>query len=304
MPDVVVVGAGVVGAATAYALTEAGARVTVLDGGQVAGGTSGATFAVDITRVKTPRALFDLSVASAREHTSLQRGGPMDGGGTRPRRSSGAREEDERQRVRDRVRRLRADRGERPDHRRRDGRGPTSRRRPGGELRGPQAGDIAPLRRRAARAAGTPAWSSPPHRPPRGCGPSCPPRTSTCGRTRGTGWCCTRGWSTRGSAGGPGHPGGTPSRGVCWSSARALLVGLAPAAVQSARVGVRPRPRPTAFPSSASCRAWTTVRGRLPQRRAPRAGPRSPGRPGAHRRSPGAPGPVPADAPASRRTGA
>ncbi|MDP8978861.1 MAG: NAD(P)-binding protein [Actinomycetota bacterium] len=43
-----------VGAATACALTEAGARVAVLDGGRVAGGTSAATFAVDVTRVKTP----------------------------------------------------------------------------------------------------------------------------------------------------------------------------------------------------------------------------------------------------------
>lgn len=74
MPDVVVVGAGVVGAATAYGLTEAGAQVTVLDGGQVAGGTSGATLAVDITRVKTPRVLFDLSVASARAHVAAARG--------------------------------------------------------------------------------------------------------------------------------------------------------------------------------------------------------------------------------------
>jgi glycine/D-amino acid oxidase-like deaminating enzyme len=73
VPDVIVIGAGVLGAATAYALTEAGAQVTVLDGGQVAGGTSAVTFAVDITRVKTPRTLFDLSVASAREHASLQR---------------------------------------------------------------------------------------------------------------------------------------------------------------------------------------------------------------------------------------
>jgi glycine/D-amino acid oxidase-like deaminating enzyme len=39
--DVVVVGAGVVGAACAYYLSQAGARVTVVDRGPVAGGTSG-----------------------------------------------------------------------------------------------------------------------------------------------------------------------------------------------------------------------------------------------------------------------
>ncbi len=100
------VGAGVVGAATAYALTEAGAQVAVLDGGQVAAGTSAVTFAVDITRVKTPRALFDLSLASARQHVSLQRRWP----GRRWLHRSASLEwegtEWGRQRVRDRVERL------------------------------------------------------------------------------------------------------------------------------------------------------------------------------------------------------
>jgi len=71
VPDVIVIGAGVVGAATAHALSDAGAKVEVLDAGPVCGGTSAVTFAVDITRVKTPRALFDLSVMSAREHEAL-----------------------------------------------------------------------------------------------------------------------------------------------------------------------------------------------------------------------------------------
>lgn len=72
MPDVIVIGAGVVGSATAHALTAAGAQVVVLDSGQVGAGTSAATFAVDITRVKTPRVLFDLSLAGATEHRTLQ----------------------------------------------------------------------------------------------------------------------------------------------------------------------------------------------------------------------------------------
>lgn len=42
MKDVVVVGAGIVGAACAYYLTRAGARVVVLDAGPIAGGTSSA----------------------------------------------------------------------------------------------------------------------------------------------------------------------------------------------------------------------------------------------------------------------
>jgi len=42
---VVVIGAGVVGSAIAFRLAEAGASVTVLDGGRVGGGTSGTSFA-------------------------------------------------------------------------------------------------------------------------------------------------------------------------------------------------------------------------------------------------------------------
>jgi glycine/D-amino acid oxidase-like deaminating enzyme len=72
VPDVIVIGAGVVGTATAHALAEAGARVEVLEAGQVAGGTSAATFAVDITPVKTPRLLFDLAVRSVLEHEALE----------------------------------------------------------------------------------------------------------------------------------------------------------------------------------------------------------------------------------------
>jgi glycine/D-amino acid oxidase-like deaminating enzyme len=108
LPDVIVVGAGVVGAATTHALAQAGTRVVVVDGGQVAAGASAATFAADITRVKTPRALFDLSVASAREHAALQRE-YVDDSWLHP---AGCLEwerlEGDRQRVRDRVWRLHA----------------------------------------------------------------------------------------------------------------------------------------------------------------------------------------------------
>jgi glycine/D-amino acid oxidase-like deaminating enzyme len=55
MPDMVVNGAGVVGAATAHALTQAGVSVTVLEAEEIAGGVSAATFAMDISRLKPPR---------------------------------------------------------------------------------------------------------------------------------------------------------------------------------------------------------------------------------------------------------
>lgn len=72
MPDVVVVGAGIVGAATAYFLTEAGAQVEVLEAADVAAGATAATFAVDVSRVKTPRLLYDLAVAGAHQHSALE----------------------------------------------------------------------------------------------------------------------------------------------------------------------------------------------------------------------------------------
>ena len=108
MPDVIVVGAGVVGAATAHALTAAGAQVVVLEAGQVGAGTSAATFAVDISRLKTPRALFDLSVASALEHQALEK--TLPGGPWRHRAASLEWEHCERarKRVRERVQRLQA----------------------------------------------------------------------------------------------------------------------------------------------------------------------------------------------------
>lgn len=42
LPDVIVIGAGVVGASCALALTNAGLRVLIIDRGPVASGTSGA----------------------------------------------------------------------------------------------------------------------------------------------------------------------------------------------------------------------------------------------------------------------
>ncbi len=64
MADVVVIGAGVVGAACAYYLTQAGARVTVIDRGGVAGGTSGRGEGNLLVSDKTPGPELDLAVRS------------------------------------------------------------------------------------------------------------------------------------------------------------------------------------------------------------------------------------------------
>ncbi|GAA1516545.1 FAD-binding oxidoreductase [Sphaerisporangium rubeum] len=68
---VVVIGAGVYGAAVSAALTRRGARVTVVDGGVPAGGTSGATFSWINSCGKQPRSYHDLSVAGMAAHRRL-----------------------------------------------------------------------------------------------------------------------------------------------------------------------------------------------------------------------------------------
>jgi glycine/D-amino acid oxidase-like deaminating enzyme len=70
--DVVVVGAGVIGAAVAFRLAEAGARVTVLESAdRVGAGTSGRSFAWTNSNGKTPRAYHDLNVAGMQAHRAL-----------------------------------------------------------------------------------------------------------------------------------------------------------------------------------------------------------------------------------------
>src|SRR5215831_14356766 len=69
--DIVVIGAGSVGANVAYRLAERGARVTVLEAGAPGGGTSGASFAWTNSFGKTPRDYHDLNVASMEEHAAL-----------------------------------------------------------------------------------------------------------------------------------------------------------------------------------------------------------------------------------------
>src|SRR5919202_3068054 len=71
MAEIVVIGAGSVGANVAYRLAERGARVTVLDAGAPGGGTSGASFAWINAFRKPPREYHDLNAASIEEHTAL-----------------------------------------------------------------------------------------------------------------------------------------------------------------------------------------------------------------------------------------
>jgi glycine/D-amino acid oxidase-like deaminating enzyme len=68
---VVVVGAGVIGAAVAADLAQAGCAVTVLESGQVAAGTSRATFAWTNAGGKQPRSYFDLNVEGIQAHRRL-----------------------------------------------------------------------------------------------------------------------------------------------------------------------------------------------------------------------------------------
>ncbi|MGH4008963.1 MAG: NAD(P)/FAD-dependent oxidoreductase [Pseudonocardiaceae bacterium] len=68
---VVVVGAGLIGAAVAANLARVGCSVTVLESGQVAAGTSGATFAWTNAGGKQPRSYFDLNVEGMQAHRRL-----------------------------------------------------------------------------------------------------------------------------------------------------------------------------------------------------------------------------------------
>ncbi|MER5266020.1 FAD-binding oxidoreductase [Actinosynnema sp. NPDC002837] len=68
---VVVIGAGVYGAAVAASLTRRGARVTVVDAGAPGGGTSGATFSWTNSCGKQPRSYHDFSVTGMQAHRRL-----------------------------------------------------------------------------------------------------------------------------------------------------------------------------------------------------------------------------------------
>jgi len=72
VPEIVVVGAGLVGSAVAYFCAREGARVTVIDAGRSGGGTSSTTFSWLNANRKTPHEYFDLNVAGMRAHVALR----------------------------------------------------------------------------------------------------------------------------------------------------------------------------------------------------------------------------------------
>jgi glycine/D-amino acid oxidase-like deaminating enzyme len=71
MMKTIVIGAGVIGAAIAYRLAEAGAAVTVLEARRVGGGTSGISFAWTNANRKPPKAYHDINVAGMKAHKAL-----------------------------------------------------------------------------------------------------------------------------------------------------------------------------------------------------------------------------------------
>ena len=70
--DAVVIGAGVLGASTAFRLAEAGFTVTILEATRVGGGTSGMSFAWINSNGKPPRAYHELNNAGLRAHFALR----------------------------------------------------------------------------------------------------------------------------------------------------------------------------------------------------------------------------------------
>ncbi|MGD6748931.1 NAD(P)/FAD-dependent oxidoreductase [Streptomyces sp. BH105] len=71
MNRAVVVGAGVLGACVAYHLARAGVEVVVLEEAGPASGTSSATFAADVTHLKTPHAYYRLNRQGSEGHRAL-----------------------------------------------------------------------------------------------------------------------------------------------------------------------------------------------------------------------------------------
>jgi glycine/D-amino acid oxidase-like deaminating enzyme len=72
MSDVIIVGAGMLGASAAWRLAQAGCSVTVLEAARVGAGTSGISFAWLNANQKPPRPYHDLNVAGLRAHFALR----------------------------------------------------------------------------------------------------------------------------------------------------------------------------------------------------------------------------------------
>jgi len=70
---IVVLGAGIIGSSVAYEAARAGAQVTVLEAGRIAGGASAVSFAWTNATGKRPHSYFALNVAGMRAHLDLSR---------------------------------------------------------------------------------------------------------------------------------------------------------------------------------------------------------------------------------------
>ena len=73
MTDIIVIGGGIIGASVTYGLALAGAHVTLLEAGHLAGGTSGASFAWLNANNKPPLAYHILNTGGMAEHRILAR---------------------------------------------------------------------------------------------------------------------------------------------------------------------------------------------------------------------------------------
>jgi glycine/D-amino acid oxidase-like deaminating enzyme len=69
--SIIVIGAGMIGASIAFRLAQGGAKVTVIDAGEIGGGTSSTSFAWVNAHDKSPRAYHDLNVAGMVAHRLL-----------------------------------------------------------------------------------------------------------------------------------------------------------------------------------------------------------------------------------------
>jgi glycine/D-amino acid oxidase-like deaminating enzyme len=67
----IVIGAGGIGASVAFRLAQGGAKVTVIEAGEIGGGTSSTSFAWVNAHDKSPRVYHDLNVAGMAAHRSL-----------------------------------------------------------------------------------------------------------------------------------------------------------------------------------------------------------------------------------------
>lgn len=67
----IIIGGGVIGTTLAFRLAQAGEAVTLLEAGEIAGSTTGASFSMHIATRKTPKSHFDLAVAGGKDHHAL-----------------------------------------------------------------------------------------------------------------------------------------------------------------------------------------------------------------------------------------